>query len=74
MDNLVVSFMFLINMVFQFFVSFVFWVCGMLDGCRIIQDYSYRHPFSAPGFIKIQNVVPSTSFLHNLYSFLTFQI
>ena len=40
MDNLVVSFMFLINMVFQFFVSFVFWVCGMLDGCRIIQDYS----------------------------------
>ena len=46
MDNLVVSFMFLINMVFQFFVSFVFWVCGMLDCCRItlrlLQDYHHQ--------------------------------
>ena len=40
MDNLVVSFMFLINMVFQFFVSFVFWVCGMLDCCRITSRLS----------------------------------
>ena len=46
MDNLVVSFMFLINLVFQFFVSFVFWVCGMLDCCRItsrlLQDYHHQ--------------------------------
>ena len=46
MDNLVLSFTFLINMVFQFFVSFVFWVCGMLDCCRItsrlLQDYHHQ--------------------------------
>ena len=39
MDNLVLSFIFLINMVFQFFVSFVFWVCGMLDCCRITSRF-----------------------------------
>ena len=39
MDNLVLSFIFLINMVFQFFVSFVFWVCEMLDCCRITSRF-----------------------------------
>ena len=39
MDNLVLSCIFLINMVFQFFISFVFWVCGMLDCCKITSRF-----------------------------------